>query len=322
MILILTFREYEQSTDPVVDWLLYYNAPFVKVFIEDLLDKSNKYKIDVNSKKIFVEGKDISSEIKVVFYRRFAKKFHFKFSTNLGQINEKINAESNGEIKDLYDYLFYILDDKIWFPHYSKINVNKLTMLDIANKADLKTPFSIVTNSKEELQNFKKQNKHIIYKPIRQISYYTFGKYTYSPYTTEMTEEYINKLNDFFFPSLFQVKIKSDYEIRCFYLDGSIYASAIFTSKDRSKDTDIKLSFNKKTTKWINYQLPQEVQNKIINFMNIVGLNTGSIDLIKSIEGDYYFIEVNPVGQYFAPSVYCNFYIEKKIAKWLIIKNS
>lgn len=321
MILILTFKEYEQSTDPVVDWLLYYKEPFIKIFIEDLLNQSNRYRIDLDNKKIFVEGEDMSSKIKVVFYRRFVKRINLKSSTNLGQITEKINRESNAEIKDLFDYLCYILEDKIWFPHYSNINVNKLTMLNIASEVNLKTPISTITNSKKELQLFIDTHKGVVCKPIRQISYYTFGKYTYSPYTTEITDGTIKKLSDFFFPSLFQAKIKSNYEIRCFYLDGDIYASAIFTHQNENKDVDIKLSFNEKTTKWVSYKLPKEIQTKIIHFMNIAGLNTGSIDLIRSHDGHYYFIEVNPVGQYLAPSVFCNYYIEKKIAKWLIKKN-
>lgn len=320
MILILTFREYEQSTDPVVDWLLYNGASFVKVFIEDLLTHSNRYKIDVNNKKIYIDDDEVTHKIKVIFYRRFEKRIHFKSDFNIGQINKKIDKESNGELKDLFDYLFHVLDDKVWFPHFTKFEVNKLEMLNKAKDAGLIVPSSIVTNSKEELINFKNEIGKIIYKPIRQISYYTFGKYTYSPYTTEMDNDKIDELNNYFFPSLFQEKVESKYEIRCFYLDGEIFASAILINSD-NKDVDIKLNFNSMSTKWMNYNLPDEIRQKILQFMNLAGLNTGSIDLIKTIENHYYFIEVNPVGQYFAPSVNCNFYIEKKIAEWLINKD-
>jgi len=321
MILILTYREYEQSTDPVVDWLLYKGASFIKIFIEDLVNNSNGYRLDVNNKKIYFEREEITHNINVIFYRRFEKNIHFKSDFNLGEINKKIDRESNGELKDFFDYLFYILKDKIWFPHYSKIKVNKLEMLNEAKEAGLLVPSSIVTNSKEELINFKAENGKIIYKPIRQISYYTFGNYTYSPYTTEIDDEKVEKLNDYFFPSLFQSKINRSYEIRCFYLAGEIYASAILINSSID-DVDIKLNFNSTTTKWVNYILPSEINRKIVRFMDLVGLNTGSIDLIRTVDNQYYFIEVNPVGQYFAPSVHCNYYIEKKIAEWLIKNDS
>lgn len=317
MILILTFKEYEQSTDPVVDWLLYRNANFVKIFIEDLLTNTNGYRIEINNKKIFYRDIEITHKINVVFYRRFDKNIHFKSDLDLGNITRKIDKESNGELKDLFQYLFYILDNKIWFPHYSNLKVNKLEMLNLAQKAGLHIPSSIVTNSKKELATFKAENINIIYKPIRQISYYTFGNFTYSPYTTEIDDEKYEQLDNFFFPSLFQAKIKRDYEIRCFFLEGEIYASAIMTNSETS-DVDIKLNFNSSTTKWVNYNLPSNIKEQIVQFMSQVKLTTGSIDLIKSNDNKFYFIEVNPVGQYFAPSINCNYYIEKKIADCLI----
>ena len=52
--------------------------------------------------------------------------------------------------------------------------------------------------------------------------------------------------------------------------------------------------------------------------MNKLSLNTGSLDIIKTVDGEFTFIEVNPVGQFMAPSNRCNFDLEKLIAKWLI----
>ena len=39
MIVVLSYDFYEQGTDPVIDWLLFYNAPFVKVTYQDLISK-------------------------------------------------------------------------------------------------------------------------------------------------------------------------------------------------------------------------------------------------------------------------------------------
>ncbi len=71
MILVLSFDHYEQGTDPVIDWLLYHDANFVKITIQDLIRKDTAFKIDINRGRIFVEGQDITDEIKVVWYRRF-----------------------------------------------------------------------------------------------------------------------------------------------------------------------------------------------------------------------------------------------------------
>lgn len=55
--------------------------------------------------------------------------------------------------------------------------------------------------------------------------------------------------------------------------------------------------------------------------MKRIDLITGSIDIIKSTNGKYYFLEVNPVGQYLAPSFLCNYNLPKIIAEWLIKKD-
>lgn len=317
MILILTFKEYEQGTDPVVDWLLYYEVPFVKIFIEDLLTKDVRYRVDILQERIFVDGKDITDVISVVFFRRFRKTINFNHPINLGQINEKINRETNNELTQLTEYLAYILRNKKWFPEFEKLNVNKLKVLSLAKSVGLNIPASIISNSKKEVEEFCNQYSQLIYKPISQVSYYTFGKYTYSAYTKLLEVNDLEELPHFFFPSLFQSKIESDYEIRCFYLDGDFYASAILVLQEE-KEVDIKLSYKTGNIKWMCYNLPSEIKQKLRELMDLLKLNTGSIDLIKTANNEYYFIEVNPVGQYFAPSVRCNYYVEKHIANWLI----
>ena len=44
---------------------------------------------------------------------------------------------------------------------------------------------------------------------------------------------------------------------------------------------------------------------------------TGSIDLLLDTENNYYFLEINPVGQFGMVSIPCNYNIEKKIAEYL-----
>ena len=52
--------------------------------------------------------------------------------------------------------------------------------------------------------------------------------------------------------------------------------------------------------------------------MKLLGLISGSIDLILSNNKDYYFLEVNPEGQYDWVSVFGGYNLDKKIAKYMI----
>lgn len=48
--------------------------------------------------------------------------------------------------------------------------------------------------------------------------------------------------------------------------------------------------------------------------MKDIDMNCGSIDMIYSPEGEYIFLEVNPVGQFQWLSKSCNYDIERQIA--------
>ena len=51
--------------------------------------------------------------------------------------------------------------------------------------------------------------------------------------------------------------------------------------------------------------------------MHDLKLKNGSIDIIKGIDNEYYFLEVNPVGQFGMVSKPCNYNIENFISKKL-----
>jgi hypothetical protein len=47
-------------------------------------------------------------------------------------------------------------------------------------------------------------------------------------------------------------------------------------------------------------------------------MNCGSLDLIYSIDNEFVFLEVNPVGQFGMVSKPCNYNLEKILAKELL----
>ena len=58
---------------------------------------------------------------------------------------------------------------------------------------------------------------------------------------------------------------------------------------------------------------------KVAHFnFSIIKLKNGSIDIIRGVDNNYYFLEVNPVGQFGMVSNPCNYNIEEKFALKLI----
>ena len=50
---------------------------------------------------------------------------------------------------------------------------------------------------------------------------------------------------------------------------------------------------------WKPYQLPKDVERKLLKLMAYFGLNYGAIDIIVTPDGRHVFLEVNPVGEFF-----------------------
>jgi glutathione synthase/RimK-type ligase-like ATP-grasp enzyme len=85
---------------------------------------------------------------------------------------------------------------------------------------------------------------------------------------------------------------------------------------------DVKRSVGfSETVRMVPFKLPKEVEINISGLMSDLGLNCGAIDIIKNKNGEFYFLEVNPVGQVLGYSNPVNYKIEKEIANWLINNN-
>ena len=317
MILVLSLDKYEQGTDPVIDWLIYKKANFVKLTIQDLISTNNDFKIDVNFGRIYVKGIDVTDEIKVIWYRRFEDDLMVRFLN--GKHSEQVLFELKNEVEVVTDYLKKILTDKIWMPHEDGIKLDKPEISFLAEKFSLKTPKSIITNNKFDVLNFQNEiNSDLIIKPIRHSGYFIDGNHTYSIYTQKFNQKMVNELPENFVLTLFQECVDSEFEIRVFYLDGGFYSSAIIITDKDSDVVDVKLNFNTDSINWIPYQLPKEFEVQLDSFMKSINLNTGSMDILKTKNNEYIMLEINPVGQYNAPAYRNNFYLEEKIANWLI----
>ena len=93
---------------------------------------------------------------------------------------------------------------------------------------------------------------------------------------------------------------------------------AIFSQETKETMVDFRKHNNPhKSQRSVPYLLPDDLKTKLTQTMKELGLDTGSIDLIHAKDGNYYFLEVNPIGQFTMTSWPCNYYLEKLIATTL-----
>ena len=320
MILILS-NEMDISSAKIIEILDFYGEEVVRING----DSSDFILSEINENEILFRRKSDNRifnilDSKSCWWRRTAftyktlssKVQNDKFLSKLDFDVPMINQYIASELSALKAYISYRLYNKvltnIGSPNY---DINKLVTLEIAAQCGLCVPpYEIITNTNQILSKKTKVTKAIsngIYDTVKNHNFYSY------------TEKYDNQFNNTsVFPSIIMDMVNKKYEIRTFYLCDKFYSMAIFSQTNNQTSIDFRKYDIKYPNRTEPYILPKRIENKLRKLFKILSLNTGSIDLILDENGNYIFLEINPVGQFDMVSLPCNYNLEEIIAKYLI----
>ena len=300
MILIITNNN-EPTTNEVIKWLISTGKSFLRIHEDEI------FNIKVNNKRVYLESNEKSfylDEIVSVWYRRGALRFD-RVQYNHPSINQHMIETQYW----LEDYVLKTLESKKHINKQSRRSVNKLWVLDKAKEIGLNVPKFFLSDNMREVVVGETITKAIaegglimnIDKDVDGMMY------------TAIVEKRIKKE---IFISFFQEKIEKDFEIRSFYLNEKIWSFAIISQNDEQTKLDFRKYNYEKPNRNVRYNLPKELEIKICKLMKTLDLNSGSLDFIKSGK-EFYFLEVNPIGQFSGFSLLCNENLEKEVANYL-----
>ncbi|WP_420571013.1 grasp-with-spasm system ATP-grasp peptide maturase [Kordia sp.] len=320
MILILCESK-DLSVSEVIDWISFLGYNYKRVNTDHLID--GNYTLKLTNDQVSYQSNSITDDVSMIWYRGGSEVSSYKYP-----VLEKINAAKSRVIynsmkmekkmlkKSLYDNVL----EKEWLSNPLQIDKsNKISTLRLAKECGVDIPSSLITNSKQELLDFLNEHKELIVKPIYEAYDFNLHKEEiYMEYTSSISLPFIQKLEATFFPSLFQERLQKEFEIRSFYLDGDFYSMAIFSQNDSQTEVDFRRYNNEKPNRSVPFKLPENIEKKINKLMRTMELKTGSIDIVKTKDGRYVFLEVNPIGQFGMVSGICNYNLEKIIATYLI----
>ena len=331
MILILSAGP-DVSTDDVLEWIHYFKGQAIRV---DATEKVTGLTIEIdphagNTMRFDVEighEKHINFEkIEAFWFRRGNFKYDYAedFENELSKVNTFYSGlnlfefmEREWEVLNQF-FLQNLANKKRSLSHPKNTNINKLQQLLAAHKAGLKIPYTLVSTKKEQLL---KDHHTMITKALYDPTTFKIEDITYKTYTAKLPAPLKKSLDNTVFPSYIQEELDKAYELRVFYLAGKCYSLAIFSQSNKKTRVDFRAYDRQRPNRMVPYQLPGDIEEKINLLMNMLQLNTGSIDLVVTKNGAYYFLEVNPRGQFGMISYPCNYRIEKEIARFLMQLN-
>lgn len=320
MILIIS-QETDGSTIQVQKWLEYYKAKYYVLNVEDKvelehieIEKSGNISIIIKVvKDNFIINFD---NIKYVWYRRGEVNFNFSYINYENKIIEsQINKFILSEYKYLTDIIYYKLGQIKHLSDFRNTDLNKIIVLSKAVECGLEIPRTLITTNKnnpmfDQINEYTMINKAIFNGLRLKLNDILFLMYT------EKTD--LKLFPNSFFPTLFQENIQKWVDLRIFYILGNFYSVIYFSQKNEQTSTDFRKYNFSNPGRTFPFSICEEIQKKLTNLMTLLDLETGSIDMIIDKKGSYFFLEINPIGQYSMVSEPCNFLLDKIIAKTLI----
>ncbi len=322
-ILILTNKD-DESVEPVIKEFENMKVKFFRFNTESfplattielaLLNEKMIGSLNDRNGNIFVDWKTIKS----VWYRRPSSAW-IEDEELTESCARFIKNESSVALWSLYTSL-----DVFWMnnPLISQrlIEHNKLYQQKEASAIKLAIPDTIITNNPDKLLQFCRNHKGMIAVKLLKGAWFVKdgNNVPLFVFTQKITEEEIKKRFDEIrlAPVLAQEYIEKEFELRITIVDKTIFTCAIHSQNSKHTKIDWR-QYDFKNVKHESWQLPVEIEAKLLLLMKKWGLAYGAIDMILTPEGKYVFLEINPNGQWFWIEQLTGMPISKAIAETL-----
>lgn len=300
--MLLLFTTPDDSTiDIVTDWLEYFNfRDYRKVLPSDMARSEIVAHIGGKNTKSRILGVDVC-DIKVCWFWKGSH--HGKGNSDVKSLDRALADFSGYEYDEIVNFIYNrIINSARWINHPLYACISKPDQLLFAQEVGFSVPASRIVN---RLYNIPDD---YITKTITGSFLYQENGSVYRDYTTRIVRK---DLPEGFMPSLIQEEVAKVFEVRVLYFFGEMYS---FYVSEAAPDIDYRRNLSSSGLKFSLCEIPVSLKRKIDRYMRLLNLQMGSLDFIRSISGEYFFLEVNPSGQFRKLSQMFNLTIEKKLA--------
>jgi MvdD family ATP-grasp ribosomal peptide maturase len=177
---------------------------------------------------------------------------------------------------------------------------NKQLQLQVARELGLEIPRTLTTNDPAAVHAFagscesgmvtKMLSSFAVYDEERELVVFT------NPVKPEDLAD-LSGLN--LCPMTFQEMIPKALELRTTVVGRRVMSASIDSQSSKRATHDWRRDGLSMIQDWQPYELPRDVEEKILHLMDHFVLNYGAIDIIVTPDGRHVFLEVNPVGEFF-----------------------
>jgi MvdD family ATP-grasp ribosomal peptide maturase len=184
--------------------------------------------------------------------------------------------------------------------HHIRHAENKQLQLQVASELGLDTPRTLTTNDPIAVRAFANScESEMVTKMLSSFAIYDGGK-ELVVFTNAVKSEDLEDLSGLrLCPATFQELLSKSLEIRATVVGQRVMSAAVDSQVSARAAHDWRRDGVRMLEDWRPYQLPLEVEEKILRLMNYFSLNYGAIDIILTPDGRHVFLELNPCGEFF-----------------------
>lgn len=184
--------------------------------------------------------------------------------------------------------------------HHIRHAENKQLQLQVARELGLDVPRTLTTNDPAAVRAFAKSCEDgMITKMLSSFAIYEEGK-ELVVFTNPVKPEDLADLSGLSLcPATFQELLPKALEIRVTVVGRRVMSAAVDSQVSARAAHDWRRDGVRMIQDWQPYQLPSEIEEKILRLMDYFSLNYGAIDVILTPDGRHVFIELNPCGEFF-----------------------
>ena len=184
--------------------------------------------------------------------------------------------------------------------HHIRHAENKQLQLQVARELGLDIPRTLTTNDPGAVRAFAESCENgIVTKMLSSFAIYEEGK-ELVVFTNPVKREELEDLAGLSLcPATFQESVPKSLEIRVTVVGQRVMCAAVDSQVSARATHDWRRDGVSMLQEWRPYELPIEVEEKILRLMDHFTLNYGAIDIILTPDGKHVFLELNPCGEFF-----------------------
>jgi MvdD family ATP-grasp ribosomal peptide maturase len=242
------------------------------------------------------EGEFDLREVTAIWHRRLRLGAHLPAG-----LDEQLRHASLGEARAAaHGMLASLKAFRMDHLHHIRHAENKQLQLQLARELGMDIPRTLTTNDPNAVHAFAKSCEGgIVTKMLSAFAIYEEGK-ELVVFTNPVKPEDLADLSGLSLcPATFQELIPKSLEIRVTVVGHRVMSAAIDSQVSARAAHDWRREGARMLQDWQPYQLPLEVEEKILRLMDYFSLNYGAIDIILTPDDRHVFLELNPCGEFF-----------------------